>query len=406
MKESSLQFYNPWWGKDYDSPGIPRENYLDRVQSALDANKVAMLFGLRRVGKTTLLKQLVARATPDLGPTRVFYASMDHPDIRDASLTDLLNEFRRINRVRTDEPHLLILDEVQHRKGFELELKAIHDIEDGCRVVASGSSSLVVRHRSPAMTGRYRKIHVRPLSFEEFLRFRGGRFDASQPPLMVAMMEEYLLTGGMPEYVLTGDPENLIDVVDDIILKDIGTEYDVRDPALLKDLFFLIMDRVGRPMSFSRIGRLVNIGPDAARKYVGYFEETGLVHLVERDGTPNERKHSPRKCYCADTGIRVLATGNSGIGALAENMVFNILKGQNDIRYLLRDGREVDFRAGDALVEVKYKDDLSPEDLEGILGPRLRGVKTRYVITRGEVPPIKGVTAIPLWKLAQEDGLP
>ncbi len=405
MKESSLRFFNPWWEKDYGTPGILREEYLDRIQSALDANKVAMLFGLRRVGKTTLLRQLVARAISDLGPTMVFYASMDHPDIRNTSLTDLLNEFRRINGIRTDVPHLLILDEVQHREGFEQELKAIHDIEDGCRVVASGSSSLVVRHRSPALTGRYRKIHVHPLSFEEFMRFRGLRIDVSQPPLMVAMMEEYLLTGGMPEYVLTGDPENLIDVVDDIILKDIGTEYDVRDPGLLKDLFFLMMDRVGRPMSYSRIGRLVDIGPDAARKYVGYFEETGLVHIVERDGTPNERKRSPRKCYCADTGIRVLATGKSGIGALAENLVFNILKDLDEVRYLLREGREVDFRTGDALVEVKYKDALSPEDLEGILGPRMRGVRKRYVITRSEVPTQKGVSTIPLWKLASEGGL-
>jgi len=241
MKESTLQFFNPWCGKDYVSPGTLREDYLDRIQSALDAHKVAMLFGLRRVGKTTLLRQLVARAIGDLGPGMVFYASMDHPDIRNTSLTDLLNEFRRINGIRTDEPHLLILDEVQHRDGFEQELKAIHDIEDGCRVAASGSSSLIVRHRSPALTGRYRKIHVQPLSFEEFLRFRGLRIDVSQPPLMAAMMEEYLITGGMPEYVLTGDPENLIDVVDDIILKDIGTEYDVRDPGLLKDLFFLLM---------------------------------------------------------------------------------------------------------------------------------------------------------------------
>lgn len=399
MIEEVLEYYNPWWSKEYPSPGIERETYLDRISDALELQKVVILFGLRRVGKTFILKQFVAKNVPVLGQRRIFYVSLDHPEINNVPIYELLDIFRKINKVKREENHILLLDEVQHRKDFEWELKAISDIEDGVQIIASGSSSLVVKHKSSALAGRYKKIRVEPLTFKEYLKFVGEEYDRSQPQLMKGLLDDYLFTGGIPHYVLNRDPQFLVDLVEDIIYKDIAQEYELRDPRVLKDLFFLLMDRIGKPLSYRKIGRLVDIGNDAAKKYIGYLEETYLLNLVERHGSPNERKYSPKKCYCPDNSLRVITVGRRGVGSLAENLVFNILRKDAEVFYVSRDNKEIDFIYGQTAVEVKYLDELLPGDLETIRKLHVKGLKKRIIITEtGQK--IDGLISLPLWRFA------
>jgi len=402
MLEQTLGFFNPWWFEEYIPPGRTRSEYLQKIERALEVQKSVIVSGLRRVGKTTILRQFIASRIPLIGGKRIFYASMDHPNVKNTSIIDLLAMFRRINKVKRQEKQLLVLDEVHYRPGFEKEIKALIDIEDGLKIVASGSSSLVVKHKSSAMTGRYMKIHVRPLSFKEYLEFNDESLDPSQPQMMEALLEDYLICGGMPQYVIHRDPQLLLDIIDDIIYKDIALEYEVRDPALLKELFFLLMDRVGKPLGYGKIGRLVNIGNDAAKKYIGYFQETYLLGLVEKHGTPNERKYSPKKCYCADNGFRVVMTGTRGIGSLAENLVFNILQREGDVRYYSKDNTEIDFIANNMAIEVKYKGKVSKNEVDKLRTVKARGVKDHLLISL-DGSEVKGVRAIPLWKFVSEE---
>ena len=321
--------------------------------------------------------------------------------MRNTSILDLLATFRRINKVKRQEPHILILDEVHYRSGFEQELKSLIDIEDGLRIIASGSSSLVVKHKSAAMTGRYIKIKVNPLSFSEYLKFNNEQYDPSQPQLMEAILKEYLISGGMPHYVLKRDPQLLLDIIDDIIYKDIAIAYEIRDPTLLNDLFFLLMDRVGKPLTYSKIGKLIDISNDAAKKYVGYFQETYLLELVEKFGSPNERKYSPKKCYCTDNGFRVVMTGTRGICSLAENLVFNLLRQQADVNYYSKDNTEIDFISGNKAIEVKYRSVNSKSDFTSFKKMRIRGVNQKMIVSMNSVKAI-GMGTIPLWKFAHE----
>lgn len=404
MLEETLYLFNPWWTGEYKPPGIKREEYLSEIEKSFRIQRIVILFGLRRVGKTTIMKQFAAVNIPKFEPQRVFFASVDHPDIQNVSILDLLREFRRINRIKRNESVLLLLDEVHYRKGFEQELKALQDTEDRVWVIASGSSSLVVRHRSAAMTGRYKKIQVKPISFIEYLTFTGEKYDISQPYLMEGFLEDYLLTGGMPQYVLTHDPNVLIDLVDDIIYKDISAHYGVRDPKLLRELFFLLMERAGKPLTYSRIGRIIGVGVDAAKRYVGYFEETFLIHLVEKYGTPNVRKVAPKKCYSPDTGIKVVSAGKGSIGSLAENLVYLLIKDRGDVYYYNDANREVDFIVDNMAIEVKYMDELQHRDIEALRGVKLRKVLNKLVITRRDVSRMQDVNSISLWRFASRIG--
>ena len=210
MIEDILHRFNPWWKKDFTSPGILRERYLNEIDRRIDIQNILFLFGLRRVGKTTIMKQYISRKLEHFPRNRIFFASLDHPSIVKTSLMDLLREFMRMNKVGRGENILLVLDEVQHRPGFEMEMKAISDIDENLRIIASGSSSLVIDHGSAFLTGRYLKIRIDPLSFREYLSFINVEYDESSSYLMEEHMEDYLFVGGMPKYVLTRDPEVLI----------------------------------------------------------------------------------------------------------------------------------------------------------------------------------------------------
>lgn len=411
MLEETLQLFNPWWNEEYPARGIIRGTYLSELERLLGLQRVVILYGLRRVGKTVIMKQFISRLLSSYGPDRVYYASMDHPQLRNLSIIELLGEFRRLNRVKRGEEQILFLDEVHHREGFELELKALHDTEEKVRVVAAGSSSLVVRHRSAALTGRYMRMQVSPLDFKEYLEFMGKEYDAFEPALMEGLMDDYLYTGGMPQYVLTREPQILLNIVEDVIYKDIAKEHGVRDVNRLNELFYLLMDRVGKPLSYSKIGRLVGIGKDAAARYIDFFVQTFLLSLCERYGSPNERTYSPKKVYCPDNGFRVVMTGTRGVGALAENLVFNILKKTarapgrppEAIRYYRGNKSELDFVVGDVVAEAKYKARVEDGDYESLLSFRKRGITKKIVVTRKETKVPGGLRCIPLWKLAGED---
>lgn len=398
MLEETMRQFNPWWTKKFTSPGVPRSGYIRKIREALALRKMAILCGLRRVGKTTIMKQFVAQAIDTLPSDRIYFVSMDHPAMGRTSVLEILREARRITSASSDEKVLLLLDEIQHRDGFEREVKAIIDVDESVGIVASGSSSLALAHASPYLTGRYRRIPVRPLGFREFLSFRSREYSEREPQLMEALMDEYLLTGGMPEYVMTGDPQTLTDVIEDVIYRDIYSRYDVQDPRLLKELYYLLMVRVGKRLSFRKMGRLIDVSVDTARRYVGYFEEAYLIEIIEREGSPNVRKASPRKCYAPDTGIRTVIAGGSSIGSLAENAVYLRLKEEGDVRYLLEREGEIDFLVGGKAVEVKYWDRVEKEQIPCLSRYKGRQVKEKYVITRRAGPGRGSIKQIPLWR--------
>jgi hypothetical protein len=398
--ESILRQFNPWWSGNYASPGITRDSYLERMLKLLSQEKIVILFGLRRVGKTVLMRQCIAKMLENRKPESILFASIDNPQLEKTPLHELLSEFRSLHGLRTTDDVVLFLDEVQVRPGFEVELKGIYDLEDHVRIVASGSSSLVVKHRGAHLTGRYRSIHIKPLDFGEYLRFMGVKLEGFEPDLLVNQADNYLHTGGMPEYVLNGDPSYISEMVTNMIFRDICGAYGLRDPKLLRELFFLLMGRVGKKISYSKLSRLLDVTDDTVKRYIGYFEDAFLVHLIEQVGTPNERKYGPKKVYSPDNGICAVISGLSETGPLAENLVYLKLMDGGEVRYHDRDGKEVDFVRGREAYEVKYRAKIDDEDMEVL--EKMRGVDRRVMITRSMSTPSGKVSKVPLWKFLLE----
>ncbi|MBI3920627.1 MAG: ATP-binding protein [Armatimonadetes bacterium] len=357
--EELLYRYNPWWEGEFAAEGVvERPEALEALRRQLTTPQVVLVTGLRRVGKTTLLKLLAREliATGKADPRHVLYVSLDDYRLAAVTILDLLEEYRKLHRFGHTEPVIAMLDEVAHQPDYEQQLKNLCDM-GGVKVYASSSSSSLMRSRKSHLTGRNVIVEILPLDFQEYLRFKAIRIRKSDVHLRKRYFEDYLRTGGIPEYVLRGDIEYLKELVDDILHKDIAAQHGVRDTQLLKDLFLLLMERSGKTLSINKVARVLSVTPDSARRYVEMFASTYLIHLVPRSGKTNERILSPKKVYACDLGVRTLYTGFRDVGSLFENYVYLRLRHKQPA-YLYQDGTEIDFRTSDRwLVEAKYHDE-------------------------------------------------
>ncbi len=347
---------NPWWESDYTAEGlIRREGVLSTLRPLLTARQALFLTGLRRVGKTSLMKLLITDriANEGVDPRTILYVSLDDYQLEKKSVHEIVEEFRCIHRHPFDRPLLLFFDEITYRDHIEVELKNLFDSQP-VTICASSSSAPVLRDKKALLTGRGRIVEILPLDFTEYLIFRGITIKARDRHLTDVYFEEHLRDGGIPEFVRTGDPEYLRNLVDDIIYKDIAAIHGIRNIQQLKDMFLLLMERAGKQVSINKVAAILGISPDTAKRYLDLFVRTYLVHVVPRYGKTNEQLLAPKKLYAGDIGVRCYATGLRDKGSLFENYVYLKLRSQKP-RYVYEGGIELDFvtERGE-LIEVKY----------------------------------------------------
>jgi len=209
------------------------------------------------------------------------------------------------------------------------------------------------------LTGRSRTIEINPLDFEEFLLFRKYNPKKSEKYLLENNFNEYLEYGGMPEYVLTKDPSYITNLVDNIIYKDIISVNNLKNTEIVKDLFRLLCERVGKQVSYSKLGRVLGISKDSVKRYISYFVDCYLFFIIEKDEKSlNARIADNKKVYLSDVGIRNVTVGFKDLGAIYENLVFLKIRAKNP-RYVKKNGIELDFRFKDYLIEAKYNSRLT-----------------------------------------------
>ncbi len=363
--EEILYRYNPWWENKYELVGIiERWALLRLMKKHFPSSQIVFLTGLRRVGKTTLFKLFIRYLIEEekIDPTRIFYISLDDYLLSKKNILELVEEFRRIQKISFREKVFLFLDEVGYKEDFELQLKNLYDSHNA-KIYASSSSATVLRSKKAYLTGRNVIIETLPLDFKEYLDFRKITISKADKHLVERYFEEYLNIGGIPEYVLHRDIDYLRELVDDIIYKDITAFYGIRNPGILKEFFVLLMERTGKQVSINKMANILGISPDTAKRYLQMFADTYLIYLVQRYGKTNEKLLAPRKVYACDLGIRTLFTGFRDKGSLFENYVYLKIKAYNPY-YIYRETAEIDFFIRDrALIEVKYGGEMSRKQL-------------------------------------------
>lgn len=372
--------YNLWWERDYNFKAFnERKAILKTLLSQLDNKQIIFLTGLRRIGKTTLLKLLIEQLInkKEIEPKYIFYISLDDYLLLKKPLAEIVDDYRKLHNIKFNEKIYLFFDEITYKEDYEIQLKNLYDLQN-VKIYASSSSASLLKSRKAYLSGRAFTIEILPLDFDEYMQFRNIKLSKSDSHLFDNYFESYLRTGGIPEYVINGEIAYVQELVDDIIYKDIAAVNNIKNLQLLKDYFLLLMERAGKVISINKIASILSISVDTAKRYLDFFSNTFLIYQVGRHGKTNEQILSPKKLYAADTGIRTLFTGFRDKGSLFENYVFLRIKKYKP-GYIIENSIEIDFFLENKyLLEVKYhNEELS--DKQQTLFNKLKANK-KYII--------------------------
>lgn len=320
-----LAFDNPWW--DFkDSTRVAFKNppkraffpaFFTRVMKSGLGN-VLVLAGPLRAGKTVMMRQLVAQLIErGIKPTNVLYCALTTPSYTAADLSTFFEMFCRRYRHGPDAELYVFFDEVQYGRDWELQLLKLAAMRPNAKIVGAVSSGApAIVSGKKVHDGKMEVFVLPPLTFLEFLRFRGseeklfgtpggdvkkGRMTL-QPNALPALNTEfqrYVNFGGFLEGILSGKdgvpaPAFIRDgVADRVLHKDLASLSGVNDPQELNRLFGLLAFNTAREMSMDDLAKSTNIAKNTLRKYLDYLEQAFLirrVNRVDRDGQRFQRQ--------------------------------------------------------------------------------------------------------------------
>ena len=125
-----LYKFNPWWEGDFQPNLIERPAYLKLLANNLRSRDIIIITGLRRVGKTSLIRMFICELLKTIDPHFIFYTSLDTIALERYSLSEIIREYRKIHNVRLKEKIYLFLDEIAYRDNIHQEMKNLYDMEN------------------------------------------------------------------------------------------------------------------------------------------------------------------------------------------------------------------------------------------------------------------------------------
>ncbi len=331
--------------------------------------KVAVVLGMRRVGKTFLcLQKIQALIRQGVQRQRILYINFEDERLlpfKHQNFQQLLDVYFRMYPDVTKGEYYLFLDEPQRIEGWELFVRRLLD-EQRARLFVTGSSAkLLGKEIATALRGRALCTELFPLRFVEYLRFQnvqwsGGKAHSTRDRAVLnAALNDYMLRGGFPE-VQDGTTEICRDIlrsyVDVALLRDVIERHNVSNVTALRALVRQILQTPGSLFSVNKFyGQLKSLGVPVAKnslyEFVAYLADAYLIYPVElHTRSIKKRQVNPQKLYLVDTGL--LNAHGMGLtadrGPLLENMVFMELRarGLSADYVVTTKGREVDFLAG------------------------------------------------------------
>ena len=344
-------------------------------------NKAHAVTGMRRAGKTTYLRQLVAERQSTASAEQAMYISFDDDrlaEIKVDQLSALLEAYyRRFPQLRRRATVSWFLDEIQLVPGWERFVRRVLDTEQVELVVSGSSARMLSREVHSSLRGRGVETVIRPFSFREFLRHRGEeptaepqRWKAGQRSLVEKRFGEYLFQGGFPEAQGLAPAlrvELLQGYVDTVLFRDVVERYAVSQVSALR---WVVRHCLRNPAASMSVHRLFldlkaqghAVSKDSVHALLAHLIDSYLIATVPlHTASERQRNSNPRKVYPADPGLihAFDQQGRANLGHALETAVFNELQRRGaEVEYIkTADGFEVDFHVrhragGRAMLQV------------------------------------------------------
>lgn len=358
-----LKRFNFWDG-NVPEIGFHRNLYLQKVQDFLNNKLIKVVVGQRRTGKSYILRQ-IAQNLLDQGvdAKQIFYLNKEYiafDAIKSYEDLDALIRFYQ-EKIQPKGKIYLFIDEIQNIEGWEKLVNSYaQDFSASYELFISGSNSnMLSGELASLLSGRYVRFEIFPFSFSEYLGIQNLEKNKTN-------FAKYLQTGGLPELFVLPTEETkrhyVSAVKDTVLLRDIIQRHAIKDPKLLEDIFVYLINNASNLLSVNNITNYLKTSGrkttfDTVSNYIGFIEDTFLIHKAERfDIKGKETISGNAKYYANDLSYKnYLYSGfGYGIGYLLENLIYLALcRAGYQVFVGVLPNKEVDFVAKKAS-EIMY----------------------------------------------------
>ncbi len=394
-----LALFNRHWKEGFVYPfSIHRELYV-LLEQSLQRKLITSVVGLRRTGKTTLLKQLINKLIEQgVRREQILFYSFDS----EGELEEVFNNFLRVLGKDLGEQKLFVfLDEVQKLKHWQNKIKVYYDHYPNIKFVVSGSSSVGIRQKSESLAGRIQEFWLAPLSFREFLIFRGKKELIEKQGMFAGELERELEVYAGRQFIeiLSEKQEFVESYVDTlarkIIFEDIPQVFPIEQPQVLWRVFTIITHAPGMLLDFHSLASDLGINEKTLANYVDYLEMAFLIKRVYNfsyNQLTSERKL--KKVYpLASSFCR------AGMPQVIESLVVTQLQS----KFFWRKTHEVDCIVVEGKkvvpIEVKYSEKVKEQELKGLWQFMAQfGVQEGVVLTKNVDKKEGDILYVPVWK--------
>jgi predicted AAA+ superfamily ATPase len=361
MFEELLSDQNPHWRGSFYEEGIHRD-VLGKVIQYIDIPHIVSIVGVRRCGKSTLLRQTINYLIKERGiaPQQILFINLETP-----ALGSYRHDITYLERLHSDYLKLIqpqgqiffFLDEAQFFPEWQVFVKAHYEQKKIKFFITGSNSRLLSSEYITLLSGRTLPVEIFPFSFAEFIRV-GGMDDQDKIGLTAdrhrlrSLLEEYLHFGGFPEIAYVQESAVKKEILSmygrHILFQDIAPRFNVKKSSDLENLYYYIITNVSSLYTYNSLAKATGLNDKTVKDYMMFFADARLLMSVDlHDYSVKQRLKSPRKVYSIDTGIA--ATGSlsysKNIGRLLENLVFLELmrRGFDIFYYRTKNNLEVDF---------------------------------------------------------------
>jgi len=408
--EDLLILLNEWWKNGKVGSRLKeykRELFYEAIK-LLEYRQILIITGLRRVGKSTLMFQIINEILKEVEPFKILYYTYDE---NKTGIIDLLNIYKKITKIDWEKEKVYVfLDEIQKLKNWSSQVKVIYDNFPNVKFILSGSASLLLEKEAKEnLAGRYFLIEIPTLSLKEYFELKNKKtldnYELYRKEILISL-EDYFRKP-FPEIVDWNDEIRIYEYVKESIISklvriDLMDIYENINPKLLESLLELFFTNPGMILNLDSLSRDLRIHKKTLLNHVFFLEYAKLIRIIKnfRPSILSEtRKY--KKIYPYDVSLIFPYNPNIEQGKVLECYIASLL----DAKYYWREkGKEIDFIIKlDSLIpiEVKSSEKLSNEDLKNIkYFINKFGVKEGWIIYMGETEYIeKNIKAINLLDL-------
>ena len=356
---------------------INQRSYFSKIQ--FKNSHVEVISGIRRCGKSTLMKQIMLKYKKD----SIFF-NFEDPRVHDFDISD----FQKLDEVIGPFVKVYFFDEIQNVKSWEIYIRQLHDL--GKKVYVTGSNaSLLSKELGTRLTGRHLRHELFPFSYLEYLGFKKLKNS-------ITSYNRFLNEGGFPEYLKSGNIEILQNLLKDVVLRDIAIRHGVKNTKTLMDITLFLISNIGKEFSFNNIRNVFNVGSvTSVSEYLSWLEDAYvLFYLPKFSWSAKNSAVNPRKVYAIDNGLVNANTlsFSEDKGRLLENSVFLFLRQKQYQLYYFREKKECDFVVfdkGKFKMLIQVCEEVHNENMEREVNGLLVAMeffksKTGYILTKNQ----------------------